>query len=517
MNQATARHVLVVDDIAEDRAQLRSQLLSGSAQRWRFTDAATAAEALQAIHDAGDTPFACVLLDYHLPDMDAPEVLTQLCKATGQTPCPVLVITGSTAYDGKGLVRAGAQDFIGKAWTTAPSLTRAVDNAIERFAMQRDVWLFQQALALEREHLDMALTAGQMGVFDLNLADGSLVWSPEVYALFGVDRASFVPTRASFRMLVHPEDRCIPWQSLNGTSADGTAGAQNAAPQQPAAADSGAPPSPGPVPVTCEFRIQRPDGQLRWMAQRGQTGHATSGGTGNLQHHGVVFDITDRKRAEAARAECSQRLQDQQFYTRSLIDSNIDGLLVTDPTGTVTDANRQMETLTGCTRAELIGSNFTGLFSEPLRAQDSLNLTLGSRALLDYELELLPRDGEATAVSLNASTFYDRHRSLEGVIFSVRDVTLRQFLNRALQETNATLEGARLTASRDCQACRDRMHANNQELLQQLQAVLDAVSRLEAGTPSQQPDQTATLAHVLQDSRMFLERVQSAIGPQAAT
>ncbi len=516
MTQATTRHVLVVDDIPEDRAQLRRQLLSGSSQRWRFTDADTGAAALKAIHDAGNTSFACVLLDYHLPDMDAPEVLAQLCKATGHTPCPVLVITGSTAHDGNGLVRAGAQDYIGKAWTTAPSLTRAVDNAIERFAMQREAWLCQQALALERERLHMALTAGQMGVFELNLADGSLVWSPEVYALFGVDPASFVPTRASFRMLVHPEDRCIPWKSLNGASADGMAGTQSAPPHPQAAADSGASPSPGPLPVTCEYRIQRPDGQLRWMSQRGQTCHGASSSNGSGQHHGVVFDITERKRAESAREEHSQRLRDQQFYTRSLIDSNIDGLLVTDPTGIVTDANRQMETLTGCTRAELIGSNFTGLFSEPPRAQASLNLTLGSLVLLDYELELLLRDGEPTAVSLNASTFYDRHRSLQGVIFSVRDVTLRHFLNRALQETNASLESARFTASRECLACSDRMRANNQELLQQLQAVLDAVSRLEAGSPSQQPDQTATLAHILQDSRMFLERVQSTIGPRAA-
>ena len=519
MNQATARRVLVVDDIPEDRAELRSQLLNGSTQRWHFTDAATAAEALQAIHDAGNTPFDCVLLDYRLPDMDAPEVLAQLCKATGQTPCPVLVITLSAAQDGNGLVRAGAQDYIGKAWTTAPSLTRAVDNAIERFAMQREAWLCQQALALERERLAMALTAGQMGVFELSLADGSLVWSPEVYGLFGVDPASFVPTRATFRMLVHPEDRCIPWQSLNGTSDDGTAGTQSAPPHPQAAADSGASPSPGPVPVTCEYRIQRPDGQMRWIAQRGQTGHGVSSGSnssGHVQHHGVVFDITERKRAESARAEHSQRLRDQQFYTRSLIDSNIDGLLVTDPTGTVTDANRQMEKLTGCTRAELIGSNFTHLFSEPLRAKASLNLTLGSLALLDYELELLPRDGEATTVSLNASTFYDRDRSLQGVIFSVRDVTLRHFLNRALQDTNASLENARFTASRDCLACADRLRANNQEMLQQLKAVLDAISRLEADTPSQRPDQATMLAHVLQDSRRLLERVQSAIGPQAA-
>jgi PAS domain S-box-containing protein len=514
MTQPAARHVLVVDDIAEDRAELRSQLLNGSTQRWSFTDAATGAAALQAIHNAGQAPFDCVLLDYHLPDMDAPELLAQLCKATSQTPCPVLVITGSAAHDGHSLVRAGAQDFIGKAWTTAQSLARAVDNAIERFAMQQESLRGRQALAVERERLAMALTAGQMGAFALNLADGGLTWSPEVYALFGVDPARFVPTRASFRLLVHPEDRCIPWQSLYGACAHGADEAHCAAPQPHATVAEGAFGSHHPGPATCEYRVQRPDGQLRWMAQRGQTGRNAS--SGQVQHHGVVFDITERKRAEAAQAQSSQRLRDQQFYTRSLIDSNIDGLLVTDPAGTVTDANLQTETLTGRTRAELIGSHFAALFSEPQRAVDSLNQTLGSLSLLDHELELLPRDGHETVVSLNASTFNDRNRTLQGVIFSVRDVTLRHFLNCALQETNASLEGARLTAAQDRQATRERTRTGNQAMLQQLQAVLDAILALEVGPPPLAPSQTASLAEVLQNSRKFVQRVQSAIDQQTA-
>jgi len=515
MTQPIARHVLVVDDNALDRAELRSQLLRWSEHRWHFTDAATGAMALRAIHDAGNAPFDCVLLDYHLPDMDAPEVLAQLCQATSQTPCPVLVITGSTAHDGNGLVRAGAQDHIGKAWTTAPSLARAVDNAIERFAMQQEALRGRLALAVERERLAMALTAGQMGVFELNLADGSLYWSPEVYALFGVNPGDFVPARAGVRLLLHPDDRCIPWQSLHGAGTHASDNSQFAALGPQTAAESAEFLQTDVAPVTCEFRIQRPDGQLRWMAQRGQTGHDAN--SGQLRHHGVVFDITERKRAESSQAQSSQRLRDQQFYTRSLIDSNIDGMLVTDPSGTVTDANRQMQTLTGCTLSELIGSRFADHFNEPQLATNSLNLTLSKLCLLDYELDLLPRDGLPTTVSLNASTFYDRGRTLQGVIFSVRDVTLRHFLNRALQETNASLEGARFAAVQDGLAINERLRASNREMLQQLQSVLDAITRLESGTISPAPVQTATLGHLLQDSRMLLERVQSAIGPQAAS
>ena len=50
------------------------------------------------------------------------------------------------------------------------------------------------------------------------------------------------------------------------------------------------------------------------------------------------------------RHQLDQRLRDQQLYTRSLIESNIDALMATDPRGNVTDVNQQMEVLTGCTR-----------------------------------------------------------------------------------------------------------------------------------------------------------------------
>src|SRR5829696_2958500 len=70
----------------------------------------------------------------------------------------------------------------------------------------------------------------------------------------------------------------------------------------------------------------------------------------------IGTDNTARKRVEAEQQKLDQRLRDQHFYTRSLIESNIDALMTTDAAGIITDVNRQMEALTGCTRDELIGA-----------------------------------------------------------------------------------------------------------------------------------------------------------------
>jgi PAS domain S-box-containing protein len=83
----------------------------------------------------------------------------------------------------------------------------------------------------------------------------------------------------------------------------------------------------------------------------------------------IGTDNTARKQVEAEQKRLDQRLRDQQFYTRSLIESNIDALMTTDPAGIITDVNKQMEALTGCTRDELIGAPFKNYFTDPERAE----------------------------------------------------------------------------------------------------------------------------------------------------
>ena len=100
----------------------------------------------------------------------------------------------------------------------------------------------------------------------------------------------------------------------------------------------------------------------------------------------IGTDNTVRKQVEAERMLLDQRVRDQQFYTRSLIESNIDALITTDPRGIITDVNKQMEALTGCTRDELIGAPFKGYFTDSDRAEAGIKLVLSEGKVTDYEL-----------------------------------------------------------------------------------------------------------------------------------
>jgi PAS domain S-box-containing protein len=150
----------------------------------------------------------------------------------------------------------------------------------------------------------------------------------------------------------------------------------------------------------------------------------------------IGTDNTARKQVEAERMLLDQRVRDQQFYTRSLIESNIDALITTDPRGIITDVNKQMEALTGCTRDELIGAPFKDYFTDPERAEAGIKLVLGESKLTDYELTACARDGKETVVSYNASTFHDRDRKLQGVFAAARDVTERKRYEQSLQQAN---------------------------------------------------------------------------------
>jgi len=156
----------------------------------------------------------------------------------------------------------------------------------------------------------------------------------------------------------------------------------------------------------------------------------------------IGTDNTARKQTEEERMRLDQRLRDQHFYTRSLIESSIDALITTDPRGIITDINRQTEALTGRTRDELIGAPFKNQFTDAMRAEAGINRVLSEGRVTNYELTARARDDTLTVVSYNASTFHDRDRNLQGVIATARDVTARKRFELTLVQKNVELEDA---------------------------------------------------------------------------
>src|SRR5438445_2768925 len=137
----------------------------------------------------------------------------------------------------------------------------------------------------------------------------------------------------------------------------------------------------------------------------------------------------------------TDQLQATQFYTRSLIESNIDALMTTDPLGMITDVNQQMEVLTGHSRSELIGSAFKTYFTDPQRAEQGIRLVLREDKVTNYELTAIAKGGRTTTVSYNASTFKDAEGRLQGVFAAARDITEQKKLESQLRDSEAYNRG----------------------------------------------------------------------------
>ena len=221
----------------------------------------------------------------------------------------------------------------------------------------------------------------------------------------------------------------------------------------------------------------------------------------------IGTDNTARKQVEAEQALLDQRLRDQQFYTRSLIESNIDALMTTDPRGIISDVNQQMEALTGCTRDELIGAPFKNYFTEPARAEAAITRVLREGKVTNYELTAQARDGKETVVSYNATTFHDRERQLQGVFAAARDITERKAIEHALQENNLELESARAAAEKANLAKSEFLSSMSHELRTPLNAVLGFAQLMASETPPPSAPQQRSIDQILKGGWYLLRLI----------
>ena len=89
----------------------------------------------------------------------------------------------------------------------------------------------------------------------------------------------------------------------------------------------------------------------------------------------------------------------------------------------------------------MIGKLFKDFFTDPARAEDGIRLVLREGRVTNYELTAKSKDGRATVVSYNASTFRDADGKLQGVFAAARDITEQKKLEQQLRESESYNRG----------------------------------------------------------------------------
>ena len=148
----------------------------------------------------------------------------------------------------------------------------ALNTELEERVTARTAELEAQTERLRQseERRSIALSAGDMGSWEVDLTTGHIEWDDGPYRIFGVDPATFQPTVENIEAMMHPEDR-----------------------QRSSVADLVA---VGGSRFQVEFRLVRPSGEVRWCYGAGIISRDADGNA--VRMNGVTVDITERKRAE---------------------------------------------------------------------------------------------------------------------------------------------------------------------------------------------------------------------------
>ncbi|MHC1755791.1 MAG: PocR ligand-binding domain-containing protein [Methanosarcina sp.] len=272
---------------------------------------------------------------------------------------------------------------------------------LTRALAERDTLV--NALQENREDFARAQAVGNIGSWRLDVRKNELTWSDENHLIFGIPKGTPL-TYETFLSTIHPDDR-------EYVDKEWKAGLEG-------------------EPYDIEHRIIV-DGKIKWVREKAylecDKDRVVIGG------FGITQDVTERKKAEEA-------LRISNIYNRSLIEASPDPLVTIGPDGKITDVNNSTETVTGYSRDELIGTDFSDYFTEPEKAKEGYRHVFQEGLVRDYPLEIQHKDGRITPVLYNASVYKDESDEVIGVFAAARDITALKMAEKALKKAHDNLE-----------------------------------------------------------------------------
>jgi PAS domain S-box-containing protein len=147
----------------------------------------------------------------------------------------------------------------------------------------------------------------------------------------------------------------------------------------------------------------------------------------------IARDISEWKNAEEA-------VKKANAYNRSLIEASLDPLVTISPGGTISDVNEATIRVTGFSREELVGTDFSDYFTEPEKAKAGYETVFRDGVVTDYALEIRHRNGQVIPVLYNATVYHDEAGNVTGVFAAARDITERRKAEEALRSSFSLLE-----------------------------------------------------------------------------
>ncbi|MBN9132458.1 MAG: hypothetical protein ABS69_10945 [Nitrosomonadales bacterium SCN 54-20] len=346
--------VLLVEDDAVDRMACRRALARDPDCEFVLSEAESGREGLQLAYEQKPD---CVLLDYHLPDVNGLEFLAALTDESGDVSIPVMMLTGTdNAAIAVEAMKRGAKDYLIK--DLEHQYLELLPAVIQRVLSAR-------RMRLEKKQAEEKLAQAEAKYRSLVETIPAIVY---IAALDGSNRFLYVSSRinmlgfsaeqwlndpAILLAQIHPDDRTHTLEERAKSRATGD-------------------------PLRCEYRILAQDGRVLWFRDEANVVRDESGRSLFLQ--GILVDITESKQTE-------EELKQHRFRLEELVAKRTDELarvneeLRRDITHRKLIEEELIKAKTEAEKANLAKSDFLSSMSHELRSP--LNVMLGFAQLME--------------------------------------------------------------------------------------------------------------------------------------
>ena len=233
---------------------------------------------------------AIILVDVCMPELDGFELAAMIREHPRFQKTAMIFISAIQVSDIDRLrgYEMGAVDYVPV--PVVPEVLRAKikvfaelyrkTRQLERLNVELEDRVRARTAELEESHTrlleseqrrSLAIAAGKMGSWDWDWVNGDWMWDEGQYQILGLEPGSFDLTPANIQALFHPDDVHELHKAWGGFAQ-------------------------GVKSLEAEFRILRPDGEVRWCAGTAAASTDKSGRV--VRVSGVTVDITERKQAE---------------------------------------------------------------------------------------------------------------------------------------------------------------------------------------------------------------------------
>ncbi|PQV63334.1 PAS domain S-box-containing protein [Abditibacterium utsteinense] len=266
----------------------------------------------------------------------------------------------------------------------------------------------EERLQQSEANLAQAQQIAHLGSWELSLSNlsdlksNALIWSDEVFRIFGYEPRQIEVSREVLFRAVHPDDRerikALGMQALREKST-----------------------------FSLDHRIVRPDGTERVVHEQGNFVFDAAGNP--LKIVGIVQDVTERKRAE-------DLLREREEFQRALLENF--------PNGSVNVFDRELRYVmaagrglerSGMIPAQLLGKAVHEVFSsEQVALATSHYQSVIDGKTVEFEL---PHQGRF--FNINAAPLLNRENEVANILVVAQDITARKQTEAALEATTQAI------------------------------------------------------------------------------